>query len=87
MLPALKVGDRNEGFERCVAGARAHAGKAGVDADSAGFHRSKGVGDGQAEVLMGVDAAFGVRTQDIAIGAHALHARRSIVSLPPESVT
>ena len=56
MLPAVEVGDGDERLDRAVAGAGAVAGQGGVDPGDTLLDRDDRVGDGQGEVLVGVDA-------------------------------
>ena len=71
VVPAHAVGRGDEHFERGIAGARAHAGQAGVDADRAVLHRDDGVGDAERQVVVGVDPALGFGLEHPVIGGEA----------------
>jgi hypothetical protein len=77
VLPALKAGDRDKRLDRAVAGAGAEAGQRRVDPGDAVLDGHDGVGDREGQVLVGVDAQFGHRVQQVPVGAdpvpHAVH--------------
>ncbi len=61
-------GGGDEDFERGVARPCPHPGKAGIDADRAILHRDDAVRDAEAKVVVGVNAALGLRRPDTVIG-------------------
>ena len=87
VLPLVEVGDRDERLDRTVAGARTVAGERRIHPGHALLDGDDGVGDGQRQVLVGVDAELRGRVKDVAVGAERGRATPSIVSRPPESVT
>ena len=52
-----------------VAGPGTEAGERGVDPSDALLDGDDAVGDGEREVLVGVDAELGARVEDVAVGA------------------
>ena len=62
------VGDGDEDFERRVAGARAHPGQRSVDPGDPVVERNHGVGDPEAQIVMGVDAELGLGLEPVAEG-------------------
>ena len=68
MIPPHAVGGGDEHFERGIARARAHPGKAGIDPADAVLHRDDRIGDAQAEIVVRVDATLGLGLQHAVIG-------------------
>jgi len=68
MVPAMHIGGGNEDFERGVACPCPHPGKASIDAHRSVLHRDDAVRDAEAEVVVGVNAALGLRLPDTVIG-------------------
>src|SRR5690554_4070694 len=65
VVPAHFVEGGNAHFQRGVARTGTHAGEAGVDAITTLLHRHNGVGHTQGQVVVGVDAGFGFRFQNV----------------------
>jgi hypothetical protein len=65
VLPVAEVRDRDERLNGAVAGACAVSGQRGVDAGHSLFDGDDGVGDGQRQVLVGVDAQLGGRFEHV----------------------
>ena len=72
MLEVGEVGDRDERFDRTVAGAGSVPRQRGVDAVDAVLDSDHGVGHRQREVLVSVDADLGLVVQRISIGTGAV---------------
>lgn len=68
MVPALHIGGGNEDLKRGVACPCPHPGKAGIDAHRSVLHREDAVRDAEGNVVVGVNAALGLRRPDTVIG-------------------
>ena len=71
-LDAHPVEHGDQRLDRRVARARAHARERSVDADRARLDAGDRIGDAQREIVMGVDADFGLRLQRLAERLHPL---------------